>query len=367
MTTLHASAETVRAQILSILTAWGMPRAPAGITADVMVETDLWGVDSHGISMLMMYEDMLRAGRLNLAAEPSVVFDTAAMARIDGQAGLGHPVASMGMDAAIEKARATGIGVVTAFNSHHFGAAGVYAIRAAEAGCIGLVTSTSRTVAVVPTFAAEPVLGTNPIAFAAPGRNNRPFLLDMATSAVALNKVKVYGFHGKELPRGWVADGQGRPITDPERALSMCREGSEGGLSPVGGTRAMGSHKGYGLGVMAQLLAGALAGGSFSPVRDRSLADDAPFNIGHFFLAMDPRFFRADGEFEMEVDEVIDLLRATRPADPAQPVLVAGDPEAYTREHRLRDGIPIPPPLAANLHEICTRARVDYLLGVGPR
>jgi LDH2 family malate/lactate/ureidoglycolate dehydrogenase len=281
-------AELVREQITSILDAWGMPPEAVAITAQAMVETDLWGVDSHGVSMLAMYETMKREGRLNVDARPHVVERAGVFARLDGDAGLGHPVAHMGMQLAVDIALESGVAAVTAFNSHHFGAAGVYAKMASDRGCIGFVTSTARTVAVLPTFGAEPVLGTNPIAFAAPGERERPFLLDFATSAVALNKVKVYDFHGKPLPAGWVADGDGRAVTDAKAALSVCREQGLGGLNPVGGTRELGSHKGYGLGAMAQILAGALAGGSFSPVRDRTLETHAPYNIGHFFLALSP-------------------------------------------------------------------------------
>ena len=359
---VNVPAARVREQIASILAAWGMAPDAVAITADVMVETDLQGVDSHGVSMLMMYEQMKRDGRLNVNAEPRVVERSAVTARIDGDAGLGHPAAHLGMGVAVEMALAEGLGAVTVFNSHHFGAAGVYARIAVARGCIGLVTSTARTVAVLPTFAAEPVLGTNPIAFAAPAGDQPPFVLDFATSAVALNKVKVHDFLGKPLPAGWVSDGDGRPVTDPAEALAVCRGAGPGGLNPLGGTRDLGSHKGYGLGVVAQILAGALAGAAFSPIRDRDLAPDQPFDIGHFFLAIDPGRFRGDGGFARDVQQVVEVLRATRPADPAQPVLVPGDPEDASRAARERSGIPIPPALAAGVEAVAQRAGVPFVL-----
>jgi LDH2 family malate/lactate/ureidoglycolate dehydrogenase len=187
-------------------------------------------------------------------------------------------------------------------------------------------------------------------------------VLDFATSAVALNKVKVYDFLGKRLPEGWVTGADGAPVTDPAAAMAVCREPGPGGLNPVGGTRELGSHKGYGLGVVAQLLAGALAGAAFSPLRDRDLAPDQPFDIGHFFLAVDPGRFRPDGGFPRDVQQVVEVLRATRPADPAQPVLVAGDPEAASRAERERDGIPIPPALARAVAGVAERAGVAFLL-----
>lgn len=355
-------AETCRAQIASILSAWGMAPEAVRVTAEVMVETDLSGVDSHGISMLMDYDDSRAKGRLNLQARPRVMRESPVTALVDADAGLGHPPSVMAMELAVAKARATGVGVVAVRNSHHFGAAGYYAAMAPRQGLLGLVTSATRTIGVVPTRAAVPVLGTNPIAFAAPAARNRPFVLDMATSTVAANKVKVYDLQGKPLPPGWVLDGAGRPVTDPSEAWETVMKRPEGGLTPVGGTAEMGSHKGYGLGMMAHILGGVLSGASFSPIRVRTQRPQDPDDIGHFFMALDPKAFREEGAFEADLDDALDVLHAAPPADPARPVLVAGDPEAESRARRLREGIPIPPSLAAQLRAVCERAGVPCLL-----
>lgn len=355
-------AETCRAQIVSVLAAWGMAPETVRITAEAMVETDLAGVDSHGISMLMDYDESRAKGRLNLQARPRLVRESPVTALVDADAGLGHPASVMAMELAIAKAKATGVGVVTVRNSHHFGAAGHYAAMAPRHGLLGLVTSATRTIGVVPTRAAVPVLGTNPIAFAAPTRRNRPFRLDIATSTVAANKVRVYGLQGKPLPAGWVLDGKGRPITDGDEGWETIKNRPEGGLTPVGGTAEMSSHKGYGLGMMVHILGGVLSGASFSPIRVRTQRPQDPDNLGHFFMALDPRAFREEGAFEADLDDAIDVLHATPPADPAQPVLVAGDPEADSRERRLREGIPIPPSLAAQLRGVCERAGVPCLM-----
>lgn len=354
--------ELVRAQIETILGAWGMAREHIAATVDVMVETDLAGIDSHGISMLMMYDGLRRDGRLKLTVAPRIVRETPVTAVVDAGAGLGHPAAVFGMRLAIDKAKASGLGAVTVFNSHHFGAAGYYAAMAAEAGLIGLVTSTARTVAVVPTRAAVPVLGTNPISFAAPAKRNRPFLLDMATSTVAANKVKVYQFKGKQLPPGWVVDAEGQAVVDASAAMDFIFKRPGGGLSPIGGTAEMGSHKGYGLGVIAQLLAGSLAGASFGPLRVKTQVEGDPDNIGHFFLALNPSFFRPEGEFEADADDVIDVLHGTEPADPDAPVLVPGDPEAAARAERIEDGIPVTEALARQIRALCEGCGVPYLL-----
>jgi LDH2 family malate/lactate/ureidoglycolate dehydrogenase len=359
---MNVSAEHIRAQIAAILSAWGMAADLVRSTTEVMVETDLAGIDSHGISMLMLYETLRAAGRLNLQAQPRIVRENPVTALVDADAGLGHPAGVMGMELAIGKAQAMGIGAVSVFNSHHFGAAGYYAAMAANKGLIGLVTSSARTICVVPTRAAVPVLGTNPIAFAAPARRNRPFLLDIATSTVAANKVKVYALKREPLPSGWVADAQGAPITDTAQALETIYRREGGGLTPIGGSAEMRSHKGYGLGVMAQILSATLSGASFSPIRVKSQGADEPDNVGHFFLALDPDMFRPEGAFEDDLDVLIDVLHQTTPADAALPVLVAGDPEAEQRELRLREGIPIPAALADQIRAICARCGAPFVL-----
>lgn len=359
----NCAAERVREQIVAILESWGMERETVRTTAEVMVETDLAGVDSHGVSMLMDYESSKSKGKLNLEARPRVVKETPVTALVDADAGLGHPAAVLGMKLAIEKAKAMGVGVVSVFNSHHFGAAGYYAALASKQGLVGMVTSATRSIAVVPTRAAVPVLGTNPIAFAAPAHRNRPFLLDMATSSVANNKLKVYELNGKRLPPGWVLDGKGEPVTDPAAALDVVYGRNKGGgQTPLGGTAEMSSHKGYGLALMVHILGGTLSGASFSPIRVKTQKPADPDRLGHFFLAIDPKVFRPEGAFEDDLDAVIDVLHATPAVDPAQPVLVPGDPEAESRNLRLREGIPLPSSLLERLRGVCERSGAAFIL-----
>ena len=359
---MKVPAERVREQIVSIFTAWGMDAASVHTAAAVMVETDLMGVDSHGVSMLMDYDEARRKGKLNLKARPKVVREGPATGLIDADAGLGHPAGVMGMNLALEKARKNQVGVVTVFNSHHFGAAGYYAAMASKAGMVGMVTSATRTVAVVPTRAKVPVLGTNPIAFAAPAKRNASFLLDMATSSAANNKIKVYGLNGKPIPPGWVLDDEGKSIRDADAALDVLYKTKKGGLTPLGGTAEMSSHKGYGLALMVHILGGTLSGASFSPIRVRTQKPSDPDRLGHFFLAIDPKAFRPDGAFEDDLDAVIDVMHGTPPLDPAQPVLVPGDPEAKTREQRLREGIPIPDSLRKKIRRVCENSGVALIL-----
>lgn len=362
MNIINVDAQRVRRQILGILDAWGMAQDLAEVAADIMVETDLLGVDSHGVSMLMMYEDMRNAGMLSLQARPTVVRDRGCTALLDGGASLGHPVSSMAMQLAIDKALEHGVGVVGVRNSHHFGAAGLYARMASSRGVVGLVTTATRGISLVPPRAAEPVLGTNPLAFAAPAGRNRPFVLDMSTTTVAANKVKVYHLNDKTMPSGWVVDAEGQSVRDPHVGMDYVFKRPDGGLTPLGGALELGSHKGYGLAMMVHILAGTLMGGSFSPIRNRTQRPGDPDNIGHFFMAIDPDAFRDEDAFENDLDAAIDALHATTAANPDEPVLVAGDPEAVTHEQRLREGIPIPQTLDAHIREICSRCGAAYVL-----
>jgi LDH2 family malate/lactate/ureidoglycolate dehydrogenase len=337
-----------------------MSEEHADTTAEMMTETDLRGVDSHGISMLPTYDQEFRSGRLNMRPLFKTMREGPATALIDADASLGHPVSVHAMNLAVDKCLSSGVAVVSVFNSHHFGAAGCYAKIAADRGVIGMVTAGTRGVTMVPTFGAEPIMGTNPIAFAAPARRHPSFLLDMATTTVAAGKVKVHKLNHKPLPPGWVVDGDGRTVTDPEEAFRYVFERPDGGITPLGGTREAGSHKGYGLAVLVHILGGTLPGASFSPIRNRTQRPSDPHNIGHFFLAIDPRAFRDEGAFEEDLDQVIDVLHNATPADPAQPVLVAGDPELTTRTERLENGVPIPDDLMVQLRAVVARAGVPF-------
>ena len=359
---MRVPAKQIREQLVSVLRAWDMSDAHAETTAEMMLETDLRGVDSHGISMLPSYDREFRAGRLNMRPVFTTVREAPSLALIDADASLGHPVSVHAMNLAVDKCRATGVAVVSVVNSHHFGAAGCYARIAAERGVIGMVTSATRGVSLVPTFAAEPVMGTNPLAFAAPARRNPPFQLDMATTTVAAGKVKVHKLNHRPLPPGWVVDGSGQAVTDAEEAFKYVFERPEGGITPLGGPREAGGHKGYGLAVMVHILGGILAGASFSPIRNRTQKPSDPHNIGHFFLAIDPAAFRPVGAFEDDLDQVIDVLHGAKRADPAQPVLVAGDPEIATKTERLRDGVPIPDDLITQLRAVANTAGVPFVL-----
>jgi LDH2 family malate/lactate/ureidoglycolate dehydrogenase len=164
------------------------------------------------------------------------------------------------------------------------------------------------------------------------------------------------------LPEGWVVDGEGHPVTDPHEGNAFVFQRAEGGITPLGGTEDTGSAKGYGLAAMVHILGGALVGASFSPIRNRTAGKNAPHNIGHFFMALDPKAFRDADAFEADLDDVIDELHATPPASPDDPVLVAGEPEDRIRAARMVEGIPVPDSLDKLIRGICDRCGAAYVL-----
>ena len=359
---MNFSASVIREQITSILSAWKMKPELVKITAEIMTDTDLAGIDSHGISMLTWYEGKVLNGTLQLQVEPRVIRDNAATALIDAGGGLGHPAAAMAARMAADKAAIYGVGSVGVTNSHHFGPAGYYVKLISDRGFIGMGMCQSRTLAMLPTRSKTRVFGTNPIACAAPARRNPPFLLDMATTTVAAQKVKVYGYKGIPLPAGWVLDENGKPVCDGAVATDNIFNTGKGGLSPLGGTAEMRSHKGYGLGMMVQILGSTLVGGSFAPIDAPRGAMEKGDNIGHFFLAIDPKSFRPAGAFEDDLDNMIDYLHAQPPVDPEEPVLVPGDPELQSRQQRSKEGIPISAALVEQIRSICGRCSAPFLL-----
>jgi LDH2 family malate/lactate/ureidoglycolate dehydrogenase len=351
VTTQVFAAADIHRQIVGILTAWGMPEDAAVLTAAVMVDTDLSGVDSHGISMLMFYEKLHLEGRLDLAARPEVVRELPAFAVIDGHNGLGHPVAVAGMQLAMEKARTAGVGVVVARNSNHFGAVGYYSRLASSAGMLGFVTTTTRTPLMSATGGTTPVLGTNPLSFTAPRAGGEPLVVDISTSVVAMNKVKAYGLKGLDLPEGWLTDLDGNTVTDANLGYEMLVR-KQGTLSPLGGpTTQSGGHKGFGLSLMVQVFSAALSNAA-AP----GLGGDHD-NIGHFFLSIDPELVNPGGLTPRHVD---DLMRSLQDGEPA--VLIPGQPEERSRLERGLHGIPVPAPLMDHIVAICGRAGVPVTM-----
>lgn len=356
---LRFTADQICRQLDGVFTAWGMNESYRDICVRQMIEADLMGIDSHGIGMLPTYERNRLQGALIVNPEVKVVCDHHAVALIDAGHGMGHIAATRAMRLAMGKAREFGVGVVSVRDSNHYGAAGVYSNMAKKEGLLGISMTGTTQRSVVPTFGREPRFSTNPIAFAAPGAKTEGFSLDMATSTVAVGKLTVARRAGKSIPVGWAMDERGRPETDPVAALASTPKR----LTPLGGTRELGSHKGYGLAMMVEILVSML---SDSYVGGYCLETDERgrfINVGHFFCAIDPVPFRGEpGAFESSLDRLVEYLRATPAADPDQPVLVAGDPEIAAYRERSARGIPMTEALLDEVRGVCQTSKARFIL-----
>jgi LDH2 family malate/lactate/ureidoglycolate dehydrogenase len=353
---MNIPAEKLASQLRAVFRAWGMSEPALEASARLMIAADLRGIDSHGAMMLVLYDELRRQGRLEMNPQVKIVRESPVTALVDGGGGLGHYPADVAMKLAIAKAEKSGLAAVGVRNSNHFGAAGVYALQAAERGLIGFATTNVWNLAIVPTRGKQSMFGTNPIAFAAPAGKNPAFCLDMATSTVAIGKLKLALLHGKPLPKGWALDESGKTTQDAKAALAVRK------LTPVGGTAELSSHKGYGLAAMVEILSAMLTGAWYAPTREARHPGEKHFNVGHFFLAIDPKAFRGEGEFEADLDDMIVALRASLPADPSQPVLVHGDPERAAMKEREKNGIPVPDALAAQIRAIAKNCGAEALI-----
>lgn len=353
-------ADLLRRQIEAVLAAWGLPEERQRLMSGLMVEADLRGIDSHGLGMLPHYETRRLEGKILPTAEPTLAVDAPAFCVVDAGHGLGHAPGALAMSKAIEKAKIVGVGLGLVKRSNHYGAAGVYATMAADAGLIGMsMTGTSQR-SIVPTFAKEPMYSTNPIACAVPAGDRPPFVLDMATSTVAVGKLDIYRRLGKALPEGWALTPEGDVRTDAQAAF----DARPRRMTPLGGDRERGSHKGYGLAIMVDILSSVLTGSWFGAHNLKTGKTGEHHNIGSFFLALDPDFFRDERvDFEADMDALIDTLKATPPVDPDQPVMVAGEPERIAKAERERDGVPVSDTLIEELRRTAETSGAAFLLG----
>jgi L-2-hydroxycarboxylate dehydrogenase (NAD+) len=320
----------LRRTVTQIFEKLGVTPDDAALAADVLTMTDLRGVETHGVSnMLRMYVRDYKAGKLDPRPGLRVVRESPGTAVIDAERRLGIIVGPKAMRMAIEKARHVGVGVVTAFNSGHFGAIGHYAMQAVPHDMIG-VCFTGAGLSVVPTFASKPLLGTNPIALAAPARHEAPMLFDAATSAIAGNKIRLAMRLGSPLLPGWVTDKEGIPIMEEKPVFDR----DEYYQAPLGGTREQGSHKGYGFALMAEVLSTVLSGALPTMLMPGS-------GSKNHFAAYNIEAFTDVEQFKDTMDAMLKTLRTANPVPGQERVLYPGLSEHEEIEIRRANGIPL--------------------------
>src|ERR1700754_4822103 len=333
MPELTVSFGRLQAFIHDALIALGRPDADAAVVADLMTEADLQGSDGHGVSRLPQYARRIKAGGFNVRPDIRVVQEQASTALVNGDNGMGHLVMTRAAEIAIEKARVTGIGWVNSQFSNHAGPASLYAAMPLAHDMIGLYFAVGNANHLPPWGGLDMLLSTNPIAVAIPAGNERPVILDMATTVAAYGKVKTKSLRGESMPEGWMIDRSGKPLTDPKRA-------DEGMLLPLGGMEA--GYKGYGLAMIIGLLAGTLGGAAMGrDVIDFNHDDDSVTNTGQAIAAINIAAFGDVAAFKRSVDGLVRDFRNSQRMPGVDRIWVPGERSHETRVRRMSLGIPV--------------------------
>ncbi|MBE9508920.1 MAG: Ldh family oxidoreductase [Chloroflexi bacterium] len=348
--TTHIPVNVIEGFMVDVFKRLGVPEDDAHISADVLITSDLRGIESHGVGRLKYYYDRIQAGVHLTRTEMEIVKETETTALVDGHHGMGHVIAYRCMQMAIDKARQYGLGAVTVRNGTHFGIAGYYPLMAAKEGMMGFTVTNARP-SIAPTFSTEPMLGTNPIAFAAPSDVGYPFCFDAATSIIQRGKVEVASRAGKPLHEGCVIDAEGNPLTDPDEILEQLGQ-AQAALLPLGGAgEALAGYKGYGLAAMVEILCASLCGGVFMKDLLGFNADGSrrPYMLGHFFLAIDIAHFIPLEDSRRITSQIMHALQNARKEPGQERIYVAGEKE-YEKEKTIRQqGVPVNPNLRREL------------------
>lgn len=357
----HTFPETqVRNFTHRVFTAMGCPDADAALATDVLLRSDLRGIDSHGVARLSGYIRLWKKNRINPIPNIHIVHETPTTATVNGDGGLGLVVAPFAMKIAIEKAKIYGSGWVSVTNSNHFGIAGYHALLAVEQDMIG-ISMTNASPLVAPTYANERLLGTNPMCYAFPAGDYPPVVIDMATAAAANGKLEIAQRAQQAIPEGWAQDKNGVGSTDPNELKAG------GSLLPLGSDKDHGSHKGYGLSAAVDILSAVLSGANYGPWVPPFVAfldppsDPVGEGIGHFLGAMRIDGFRPAADFKHHMDNWISRFKAAKTVDPEKQVIIPGEPEFAFEQERAIQGIPLIDVVVNDLHELADQLQIPRL------
>lgn len=338
----------------------GCSDAHATLAADVLIRSDLRGIDSHGVARLSGYVRLWEKKRINATPNIKIVHETPTTATVDGDGGLGLVVAPFAMQVAMEKAEKYGSGWVAVKNSNHFGIAGYHALMAVEKDMIG-ISMTNASPLVAPTYANERLLGTNPMCYAFPAGKYPAVIVDMATAAAANGKLEIAQRANKAIPDGWVQDANGQQSLDPNELKNG------GSLLPLGSDKDHGSHKGYGLSATVDILSAVLSGANYGPWVPPFVAflepptDPVGEGIGHFLGAMRVDGFRPAADFKSHLDNWIARFKNAKTVDPTKKVIVPGEPEHDFEQERKLSGIPIIDVVVNDLNELAAKLEIEGL------
>lgn len=315
---------------------FGFNKSESRIISDVLLMSDDFGIESHGMQRLVRYHKGIESGMIKVDAKPEVVFETPVSAVIDGHSGMGQLIGRFAMDKAIEKAKKSGVGIVSVRNSNHYGIAGYYSRLAMEQGLIGFSCTNSEAI-MVPTFGKKAMLGSNPIACSAPAEPY-PFSFDASTTVVTRGKLEMYNKMGEPLPIGWAVNKEGNPSTDASEVLGNIKAHEGGGIVPLGGpTEQLGGHKGYGYGMLCELFSSILSQG----VTSAHTMQDGKSGICHGFVAINPQFFGDSEAIKKHFSEYLNELRESPKANGAEKIYTHGEKEMEALAVVNEKGIPV--------------------------
>ncbi len=323
----------------------------AKMATDVFIAAELRGYSSHGMIRIKDYFQLWQAGRINIKPDVRVVHESPSTAVVDGDGAIGMIAATKSMQIAIEKARTAGTGWVSTRGSNHYGFAGYYSMMALKHDMIGISLTIANPL-VAPTFSIEPMLGTNPISVSVPAGKYPPFVSDFSTTPIARGKLAIAAKKGEKIPLGWVQDADGVPSDDPD----IITKG--GSMVTLGGTAQHGSHKGYALSAIVDILSAVLSGANFGPFCPPSLAflpvkeEKVGEGTGHFFGAMRIDGFQKPEVFKAQMDKWIETFRAAKPAKGHDRVLIPGDIEREREAQISKEGINVIVPVQKEMKEI---------------
>ena len=345
--------------ITSIFSKMGCSKDDADTITDILLKAELRNISSHGVLRIKDYHLLWKEGRINTSPDIRIVHETLGTAVVDADNAFGMIGAKRSMEIAIEKAARTGSGWVATRNSNHFGIAGYYAMMALENDMMGFcVTNANPTVA--PTFSVERLLGTNPVAFAVPANKEHDFVADFATTPIARGKISIAEKKGEKLPTGFVQDDKGYPSEDP----SVLRRG--GAILPLGGDRLHGSHKGYCMSSIVDILSGVVSGANFGPFVPPAVAflprkdKQVGKGTGHFFGAVRIDAFMPPSEFRDRMDEWIRTLRNGQAAEGQEKIIIPGDPEREAEERIYKEGINLVAAVRDDLKAVADELGVEF-------
>ncbi len=334
---------TITNFVVDSFVGYGIPKEDAEICADVLLESDKRGIESHGVNRFKpIYLDRIKDGIQNPVTNFEIIKETPTTAVVDGHDGMGQVIGYKAMKMAIEKAKQHGMGMVVVRNSCHYGIAGYYPSMACKEGCIGM-TGTNARPSVAPTFGVEGMFGTNPLTIGIPTDEDFDFLIDCASSITQNGKVEYYERIGEEIHPGTIIGQNGESIEgDAGEALRMIRNGTAA-LTTLGGIgEALGGYKGYGYAMVVELLSAVLQDGNYGKALDGKDADGnkVPYHLGHFFIAIDTNHFLGEELCRKKAGEIIRSVRNSKKAPGAERIYSAGEKEHLVRLAR-KDGVPI--------------------------